>query len=84
MGDATAKLLAINTFKGLYSYRRLSFGVKPAASIFQSLMDKILEGLEKVQCYIDEILIWSSTLSELYDKVRLVLTRLEDYNVKVN
>lgn len=84
VSDATKKLLTVNTFKGLYAYKRLPFGVKPAASIFQSVMDKIIEGLEGVQVYIDDLLVWGRDLREVYNRVRSVLDRLLQFNVKVN
>ena len=59
VSEYTKSLLAIQTIKGLYRFKRLPFGVKPAASIFQSVMDQILTGLENVQVYIDDILIWA-------------------------
>lgn len=84
VSDSTKKLLAINTCKGLYTYKRLPFGVKPAASIFQSVMDKILKDLDKVQAYIDDILIWARTIKEMCVTLRLVFERLAKYNVKLN
>jgi hypothetical protein len=50
-------LLTINTIRGLFSYTRLPFGIKPAASIIQSVMNSILSGLSGVFCYIDDVLI---------------------------
>ena len=84
VNEETKKLLAINTAFGMYAYKRLPFGVKPAASIFQSVMDQILSGLDDVQCYIDDILIWGSNVKELYDKVHKVLSRLLEFNVHIN
>ena len=84
VSDDTKKLLAINTFKGLYAYKRLPFGVKPAATIFQSVMDNILKGLGNVQTYIDDILIWSNTVNELNTHLKLVIERLAKFNVKLN
>lgn len=84
VNEKTKKLLAVNTIKGLYAYRRLPFGVKPAAQIFQSVMDRILEKIDDVQVYIDDILIWANNDLELLGKVKQVLDRLVEHNVKVN
>ena len=46
-------LLVINTPKGLFRYNRLSHGVSVAPAIFQSVMDRILQGLPVV-CYLDD------------------------------
>lgn len=84
VSETTKRLLVVNTHKGLYAYRRLPFGVKPAASIFQSVMDCILLGLENAQAYIDDILIWGKTDHELLTKVEEVLERMAKHNVKAN
>ena len=49
--------LTVNTHKGLYSYQRLTYGRASAPAIFQSTMDQILQGMDKVPCRIDDILI---------------------------
>lgn len=84
VNNKTKSLLAVNTIKGLYAFKRLPFGVKPAASIFQSVIDKIIGGIENAQAYIDDILIWGSTAQELHAHVEKVLERLSHYNVKLN
>jgi hypothetical protein len=49
------KYLTINTHQGLYRYNRLAYGVSSAPAIFQSVMDRILNGLPNVMCRIDDI-----------------------------
>jgi len=84
LSEAARKLLVINTHKGLYAYRRLAFGVKPAASIFQSVMDTILQGIEGVYVHIDDIVIVGNDLETVKGRLRQVLKRLQEYRVKVN
>lgn len=40
----TSKLLAWSTHKGIFTPSRLTFGTKPACSIFQSIIEKTLQG----------------------------------------
>ena len=54
----------INTHKGLYRYKRILFGIKSAPSIFQRLMDNLLQDLPGVCVYIDDILVTSSSTEE--------------------
>ncbi|KAI4895153.1 hypothetical protein NFI96_009265 [Prochilodus magdalenae] len=54
---SSEKFLTINTHRGLYVYHRLSYGVSTAPSIFQGVMDQILQGLDQVTCFLDDILI---------------------------
>lgn len=54
--------LTINTHKGLFRYHRLAYGVSTAPAVFQHTMDKILHGMDKVVCFMDDILVSASTM----------------------
>ena len=56
--------VTINTHQGLFRYTRLPFGIASALAIFQRTMETILQGLTKVQCYIDDILITGASEQE--------------------
>jgi hypothetical protein len=79
--DEAKKYLVINTPKGLYQYNRLSFGVSTAPSVFQKTMDQVLQGLEGVTCYLDDILI-SSAKSNHLERVASVLERLRKFGIQ--
>ena len=49
--------VTINTHKSLYRYNRLPFGVASAPAVFHQLMEKVLQGIQGVVCYIDDILV---------------------------
>ena len=51
------ELTTINTHKGLYQYRRLTFGVSAAPAIFQRTMECMLRGIPHVCVYLDDIII---------------------------
>lgn len=74
----------MNTMKGFYTYNSLPQGASSSVSIFQQVMDKVLEGLENVSCYLDNVLIAGKSLEEYYDIMLLVLNRLANFNIKVN
>lgn len=82
--EESQHLTAINTLNGLYKFLRLPFGIKTAPSHFQSVIDQILQGLEGVVAYFDDILIAGKTPKECAERLRLVLTRLREFNVQVN
>ena len=80
--DAESQIfLAINTHRGLYRYTRLPFGVASAPAIFQKNMDIILQGIDNVICYIDDILISGKTEEEHLKTLSQVLSRLQKYGV---
>lgn len=84
LDDESQKLTAINTHLGLFIFLRLPFGVKVAPSIFQAVIDQILQGLEGVVAYFDDILIAGKTIEECFKRTQLLLKRLQEYNVQVN
>jgi hypothetical protein len=62
---------------GKYSYLRLPMGFVGSADIFQAEMMDLMEALEYVRAYIDDLLaITRGTLEDHLDKLREVLRRL--------
>ncbi len=54
-----------------------------APSIFQAVMDQILQGLDHVTCFLDGILVTASSKEEHIRRLDEVLTRLERYGLRV-
>ena len=75
---------AFVTRKGIFQFRKLPFGLKNAPILFQNLMKKILEGLQNIIYFLDDILIFSNSEEEHLNHTQQVLERLDKYNVKVN
>ena len=70
----------MNTHKGLYAYQRLTYCIASAPAIFQSTMDQILQGMNKVHCRVDDILI----RTEPHENLQVLdeaLTRLEKHGI---
>jgi hypothetical protein len=67
-----------HTWYGLYEYTVMSFGLTNAPAYFMYLMNKvIMEYLDKfVVVFIDDILIFSKTVEEHEEHLRLVLEKL--------
>ena len=78
------KYVTINTHKGLYCYTRLPFGIASAPAIFQRAMDSILQGIPQVLCYLDDILITGASKEEHIGNLDKVLSRLQEYGIRVN
>ena len=57
-------LLAINIPKRLFQYTQLPYEVSVAPAIFQSVINRFLQGLSVACCYLDNILIGAHTESE--------------------
>ena len=82
--ENSKSLLTVNTEKGLWQYQRLPFGVSTAPGIFQNVMDQVLNGLEGVCCYLDDILISSPDEVSHMKMLDEVLGRLARHNIKAN
>ena len=79
------KKTAFSTSSGHFEYTRMPFGLKSAPATFQRLMNNVLSGLLglKALVYLDDILIFGETMSEHNAKLREVLERIREYNVKL-
>ena len=60
------------------------FGLKNASSYFQRQMHKVLINSPFARCYIDDIVIWSSTLSEHLKHLSTIFERLRKAGLKVH
>ncbi len=70
---------------GKYSYLRIPMGMSGSADIFQAEMMDLMETLEYVQTYIDDLLcITRGTLEDHLEKLEEVLRRLCNVGLKVN
>ena len=78
------KYLVINTPRGLYEYTRLPYGVASAPAQFQKVMDTLLQDIQGVICYIDDIMITGATDAEHLANLEEVLRRLQKHGVRVN
>ncbi|UYV74725.1 K02A2.6-like, partial [Cordylochernes scorpioides] len=69
---------------GRYKYCRMPFGISLAPEYFQKVMSIILQGMDGVLCYLDDILIFASD-SKTHDRIlRLVLRKLKEAKVTLN
>ena len=75
---------AITTPFGLFEFLRMPFGLRNAAQTFQRFMDEVLRGLHFCFCYIDDILIASTSRKAHAQHLQLVLERLSKHGVLIN
>ena len=62
----------------------MPFGLKNAPPFFQRLMDRVLAGLSFEKCYIDDIIVWSSSYAEHLKHLEIVFQRLKDWGLKIH
>ena len=70
---------------GKYSYLRLPMGIANSPDIFQSKINQLMDGLDYVRAYLDDILIVTkNTYDDHLNKLDTVLQRLHAANLKIN
>ena len=66
---------------GLYEFCRMPFGLTGAPGTFQSLMDRVLRGLNNVIVYVDDILIFSPDKASHLQHIQAVLERIQEHGL---
>jgi hypothetical protein len=74
----------ITTPFGLFEFPFTSFGLRNAAQTFQRFMDDVLGGLVFCFAYLDDILIFSRSLEEHEQHLRVLFDLLQKYGILIN
>ena len=82
--EDSQKYLTINTHKGLYRYKRLSFGVSSAPAIFQRIMDQPLQGVKFTVWRLDDILISGGSPEDHLAMLEEVFKGLQEHGIRLN
>lgn len=72
------------TSKGLMRFKRLMFGINCAPEIFQRIMCEMMADIEGVVVYIDDVIVWGSSIFEHNERLQKVLAVLEKNNALLN
>ena len=73
-----------NTPFGRYKYLRLPFGILSTPEVFQKRVSQIFENIEGCDVIMDDILIWGNDENQHNERLRAVLQRAKDANLKLN
>ena len=80
----TAKLTTFITPYGRFYMKRVPFGISSAPEIFMRVVSEILQVIEGVICYFDDILCYSKTKEEHENLLAQVHKRLEEASLQLN
>jgi hypothetical protein len=84
LDESSSKLCTFNTPFGRYRFKRLPFGLKCSSEIFQRKIVQCFEGIDGVEIYVDDILVWGTSQKDHDERLNLVLERARKYNIKFN
>ncbi|CAC5396000.1 unnamed protein product [Mytilus coruscus] len=82
LDEESSNLCAFNKPFGRFKFLRLPFGIKSASEVFHKAVCKILQGLDGVESFIDDILVWGCT-KEHDKRLKEVLERIRTANLKL-
>lgn len=76
---------AFTTPMGLYEYNRMPFGLQNAPATFQRLMQGVFQDdiLHTMMVYLDDIIVFSSTIEEQLERLEKVFTKLRSHGLKI-
>lgn len=80
----SCKLTTFITPFGRYCFKRLPFGISSAPEIFQRKMLEILQGLDSVEVFMDNILVHGTSKEQHDSRLERVLQRIESAGLKLN
>lgn len=85
MDQNSIEKTAFSVNNGHYEYVRMPFGLKNAPSSFQRVMDNILRKYLYKNCfvYMDDVVIFSKSLQEHLNHIKLIFQELRKYNLKI-
>ena len=84
LSEKCSYLTTFNSPFGRYRYLRMPMGAKFSSEVFQRTMVTAFEGTEGVQIVVDGILVHGSTMSIHNQRVKQVLGRCREINLKLN
>lgn len=77
-------LLTFCVPNGCFRYKRMPFGISTAPEVYQSIMQKILQGIDGCHVYFDDVLVVGKTIQEHDERLRLVIQKLYDAGIRLN
>ncbi|VVC40884.1 Reverse transcriptase domain [Cinara cedri] len=84
LSEESSKLTTFNTPLGRYCFCELPFGLNVAPEIFYKHFSQLLEGLNGVQVYMDDIIVFDKNEEAHRTRLMNVMFRLAKNNVKLN
>ena len=84
LAEESRPLTTFVTPYGRYLFNKLPFGISCAPELFQSRMNKILDGLKGVVCQMDDVLVFGSNQAEHDQHLIATLERIKAAGVTLN
>ena len=84
MDEKDKEKTAFACHKGLFEFNVLPFDLSNAPAVFQELMSVVLQGCNDfATAYLDDIMVFSSTLEEHLEHLSIIFGKLRQHNLKL-
>ena len=84
MDEKDKEKTAFTCNNGLFEFNAMPFGLLKAPAVFQELMSVVLQGCNDfAKAYLDDIMVFSSTLEEHLEHLSLIFGKLRQHNLKL-
>ena len=84
LSDNSKEISAFITPFGLYEYTVMPIGMCNAPSTFQHIVNLIIQGLEGIYAYLDDIIVTGDKWDEYLERLGMVLQRLQEACLTIN
>lgn len=84
LDEESSKLCTFNTPEGRYRFLRLPYGILSAPEVYHKTIHMIFEHIPGVETMMDDVIVWGSTREEHNERLRQVLDKTREVNLKLN
>ena len=84
LDESSRHITTFVTHKGLYRYKRLSFGVNSAPELYQHIIQQVVSGCEGVHNIHDDIIVHGSSMEEHDARLHKALEHLREEGLTLN
>uniref|UniRef100_A0A3P9HQ00 Gypsy retrotransposon integrase-like protein 1 n=1 Tax=Oryzias latipes TaxID=8090 RepID=A0A3P9HQ00_ORYLA len=84
LDEESSKLCTFNTPEGRYRFLRLPYGIRSAPEVYHKTIHMIYEHIPGVETMMDDIIVWGTTREEHDKRLRQVLDKTREVNLKLN
>lgn len=84
LDEESSRLCTFNTPEDRYRFLRLPYGILSAPEVYHKTIHMIFEHIPRVETMMDDIIVWGSTREEHDKRLRQVLDKTREVNLKLN
>ncbi|XP_026318556.1 uncharacterized protein K02A2.6-like [Hyposmocoma kahamanoa] len=82
--EQSADLCTFGTPFGRYQFLRLPYGINCVSEVFHAKIRQLLEDLEGVDSFVDDVIVWGATIEEHDERLKRLLEMARKVGIKFN